>query len=388
MNAKLEAMLEEARRESLTNDILESLAGLSAPDAPMYFGDDPDHDEAISDVRRYLTESKNLTTEELLDVLKENGYDITLENLEMLKEGLATGKIGLLEDDKIGEYLDILEENGYDPTEENLNALIEGIADGSIAIVDEDNLDYDSDVVDNDDSTVAPNGIKNDTVFKTDGEPGSDQDPQDSDEANTFVNKVIDPDIDGRDEKVGEVKVTIENDPLKEAMDSIMSVFSEMKLSEECCEETGDIDDEVVSGGGLATGDTALVKGTPAGCKKVNPLVNGGVYVPAKAKEDIHPKTIKEAVLLTPAYFNENSFEVVTPEKKEERLITQLAIKIAKEKMDPMFKELLKAASEAKKLQDAIVEKYKDDASSKSNQITGKKTDETVYDPEPEEDEE
>ena len=89
-----------------------------------------------------------------------------------------------------------------------------------------------------------------------------------------------------------------------------------------------------------------------------------------------------------PAYFNESSFEVVTPEKKEERLITQLAIKIAKEKMDPMFQELLKAASEAKRLQDAIVEKYKDEASSKSNQITGKKSNETVYDPEPEEDEE
>ena len=383
MNAKLEAMLEEARRESLTNDILESLAGLSAPDAPMYFGDD--NDEVISDVRRYLTESEDLTTEELLDILKENGYDLTMENLEMLKEGLATGEIGLLEDDEIGEYLDILEENGYDPTEENLNALIEGIADGTIAIVDEDNLDYDADVVDNYKSTIAPNGITNDSMFKTDGEPGTDRDP---DDANTFINKVIDPDINGRDEEVGEVKVTIEKDPLKEAMDNIMNVFSEMKLSEECCEETGDIDDEVVYGGGLATGDTALVRGVPAGCKKVNPLVNGGVYVPARAKKDVHPRTIKEAVLLTPAYFNENSFEVVTPEKKEERLITQLAIKIAKEKMDPMYQELLKAASEAKRLQDAIVEKYKDDASSKSNQITGKKSNETVYDPEPEEDDE
>jgi hypothetical protein len=143
-----------------------------------------------------------------------------------------------------------------------------------------------------------------------------------------------------------------------------------MKLSEDC---VSDIDAEVVSGGGLSTGDSALVKGTAAGDNGAcGNLVSGKTYIPCKAKKDCKPKTIKEALMLTPEYFQESSYSVVTPEMKEDRLKVQLALRIAKEKMDPMFEELRKAATEAKKLQDALVEKYSSEASEKSDKITGK----------------
>jgi hypothetical protein len=320
-----------------------------------------------------------------------------MENLEALKEGLENGSVMINEDEEINELIDILEENGYEATDENIAALIEGLENGSIAI-EEDNLDL-SPIEMDDSEKIAPAGTSITDPFglgNSDNEIRNDitgdlkifnRDVSGDDKG--YVDNVIDPAIDNPSEAIGDLTVDIStpksgitiydykedenmmnNDPLKEAMDDIMGVFATMKLSEECCD--GGIDDEVVSGGGLATGDTELVTGIPAGSKKVNPLVNGGVYVPARAKKNTRPKTIKEAVLLTPAYFTESSFEVVTPEDKENRLTTQLAIKIAKEKMDPMFQELLKAATEAKKLQDAIVAKYKDDAASKAGQITGK----------------
>lgn len=367
--SKFDTMLEEAYRQRLTTQILEDLAGLAAPDVPVISV--PDGKTGSTDIETDIPEATNKAVEDQSKTC--NVVDISDEVLG-----------GLQESADIDTILDILEENGYELTMDNVEALVEGLRDGSIGIF-EDNLDLSKDEMDktvsNADVGVMPRDTHNDLDVAL-KKPVAVYDIGDADDPDVnivdIVGKVA-PEINttGVDAPAaGDINVDITvDDPLKESFDAIFAALSDTKLSEACDDEKkySGIDAEVVSGGGLATGDSALVKGTEAGENDCcDNLVTGKVYIPCRAKEDKKPSTIKEALMLTPEYFQESSFDVVTPEMKEDRLKVQLALRIAKEKMDPMFEELRKAATEAKKLQDALVEKYSSEAAEKSDKITGK----------------
>ena len=373
--SKFDTMLEEAYRQRLTTQILEDLAGLAAPDVPAI--NVPDGKTGSTDIETDIPEATNKAVEDQSKTC--TVVDISDKVLE-----------GLQESADIDTILDILEENGYELTMDNVEALVEGLRNGSIGIF-EDNLDLSKDEMDktvsNADVGIMPRdthdtendlgvALKKPVAVYDIGDTDDDLDVNIVDVIGEIAPEINTTGVDAP--AAGDINVDIEvDDPLKESFDAIFAALSDMKLSEACCGEKkcNDIDAEVVSGGGLATGDSALVKGTEAGEKDCcgNLVVGTGKdYIPHKAKEDKKPSTIKEALMLTPEYFQESSFKVVTPEMKEDRLKVQLALRIAKEKMDPMFDELRKAATEAKKLQDALVEKYSSEAAEKSDKITGK----------------
>lgn len=356
MKTRLDELLEQARSDMKMNKMLESMTGISAPDAVRPTGDeDPttpkdDYSEEISDkAGTHISVDPDGHVD--IDISGVNSDEMHCEYVEYSDRELA----------------EILFENGYEVTPENVAIIREGLSDGSI-VIGEDNLDLSADEMD-DSVKNAPAGrnesdeeISKDTDSVIKGRDGAiapvddDHDFGDNHQPQVLAGEPKD-----TKEKEGDLEVDI-NKSIEESFQDIFSVFSSHKLSEECCDSKTDFDiDKMIAPGG------ELVVGTEnaecdSGCKKT--------YVSPRCKSDEKPKTIKEAVMLTPQYFNEESVEVITPEKKQERLTKQLAIRIAKEKMDPLFDELLKAAREAKKLQDAIIEKYKDDAKQKSDKLT------------------
>lgn len=355
MKTRLDELLEQARKNMKMDEMLESMTGIAAPDAVRPTGDeDPttpngDYSEEISGkANTHISIDRDGHVD--IDISGVNGDEMHCESYEYSDRDIA----------------EILFENGYDVTPENVAIIREGLENGSI-VIGEDNLDLSPDEMDDSVKNAAAG------VLDSDDELSKDTDdeiktrdgvvpPVDDDHSfeDNHQKQVLAGEPKDRNEKEGEIEVDI-NKSIEESFQDIFSVFSSHKLSEECCKTTEfDIDKMIAPGGELVVGSQNVE--CDKGCKKT--------YVSPRCKSDEKPKTIKEAVMLTPQYFNEESVEIVTPEKKQERLTKQLAIRIAKEKMDPLFDELLKAAREAKKLQDAIIEKYKDDAKEKSDKLT------------------
>lgn len=355
MKTRLDELLEQARKDMKMDEMLESMTGIAAPDAARPTGDedpttpennyseeistkagthvsiDPDGhvDIDISGVNgdEMHCESYDYSDRDIAEILFENGYDVTPENVAIIREGLENGSI-------------VIGEDNLDLSPDEMDDSVKNAAAGVLNSDDELPRDTDDEIKTRD-GVVPP--VDDDKSFEDNHQPG-----------------VLAGEPKDKDEKEGDLEVDV-NKSIEESFQDIFSVFSSHKLSEECCKTTEfDIDKMIAPGGELVVGSENVE--CDDSCKKT--------YVSPRSKKDEKPKTIKEAVMLTPQYFNEESVEIITPEKKQERLTKQLAIRIAKEKMDPLFDELLKAAREAKKLQDAIIEKYKDDAKEKSDKLT------------------
>jgi hypothetical protein len=88
-----------------------------------------------------------------------------------------------------------------------------------------------------------------------------------------------------------------------------------------------------------------------------------------KPGEEAEYSSLKEALLLEEGYFENPSVSTVTPEQKQEKLVNQISLLVARESADPLYEELLTTTAIAKKLQTELQEKYKGAAKKKAAQL-------------------
>ncbi len=93
-----------------------------------------------------------------------------------------------------------------------------------------------------------------------------------------------------------------------------------------------------------------------------------------KPGEEAEYRSLKEALLLEDGYFETPSVSTVTPEQKQQKLVGQVSLLIARESADPLYEELLNAAATARHLQSELSEKYKAVAQKRVKQIVDSKS--------------
>ena len=93
---------------------------------------------------------------------------------------------------------------------------------------------------------------------------------------------------------------------------------------------------------------------------------------PTVTTESVKYTSLKEACMLDEDYFNTDSYTVQTAEFKQNKLVEQMALLIARENNDAVYNELLKESIQCNRLQEALVKKYFTEACGKANLITKK----------------
>ena len=90
---------------------------------------------------------------------------------------------------------------------------------------------------------------------------------------------------------------------------------------------------------------------------------------PSDLRETVNYTSIKEACLLDEGYFQEDSYTIQTSSEKQEKLVEQISLLLARENMDPMYDELLKESIHAQRLNEAIIRKYSSQAATRAQNI-------------------
>ena len=90
---------------------------------------------------------------------------------------------------------------------------------------------------------------------------------------------------------------------------------------------------------------------------------------PKEIQESVRYASLKEACLLDEGYFRTDTYIRESAEEKQEKLVEQIALLLARENMDPLYEELLSLSIKADRLQEACVRKYRDAASTRANSI-------------------
>ncbi len=93
-----------------------------------------------------------------------------------------------------------------------------------------------------------------------------------------------------------------------------------------------------------------------------------------KPGEEAEYRSLKEAFLLEDGYFEKESVSKVTPEQKQDKLVNQISLLVARESADPLYEELLHATAVARQLQTELQEKYKASAKKKAKQLIDSKS--------------
>ena len=88
-------------------------------------------------------------------------------------------------------------------------------------------------------------------------------------------------------------------------------------------------------------------------------------------KESVRYTSIKEACMLDEGYFYEDSFLRESAAEKQERLVEQVALIMARESADPLYEELLKTAAYMARLQEGCKKKYGKKAMQEASKIMG-----------------
>jgi hypothetical protein len=93
-----------------------------------------------------------------------------------------------------------------------------------------------------------------------------------------------------------------------------------------------------------------------------------------KPGEEAEYRSLKEAFLLEEGYFEKPSVSTVTPEQKQDKLVNQISLLVARESADPLYEELLNATAVARQIQTELQEKYKPAAKKKAKQLIDSKS--------------
>ena len=94
------------------------------------------------------------------------------------------------------------------------------------------------------------------------------------------------------------------------------------------------------------------------------------VVEPKDLHETVKYTSLREACLLDEDYFVSDSYTIQTADEKQAKLTEQISLLMAREAMDPLYDELLRASTNAQRLQEACVRKYSTKAKEKAKNIT------------------
>jgi hypothetical protein len=96
-------------------------------------------------------------------------------------------------------------------------------------------------------------------------------------------------------------------------------------------------------------------------------------------------QSLKEAFLLEDDYFDKDSVSVLSPSQKQDKLVNQIGLLIARDSQDPLFEELLHSTAVTRELQAELQEKYKGLAKKKAAQLLEAKRQKKLKKSKPEE---
>jgi hypothetical protein len=86
-------------------------------------------------------------------------------------------------------------------------------------------------------------------------------------------------------------------------------------------------------------------------------------------KEDVGYSSVHELLLVESEYFEEDTYKVLTPEYKKERLEEQVALLIAREENDYRYEKLLEASNLVKLVKEDLLKEYKNKACDRTKNI-------------------
>ena len=226
------------------------------------------------------------------------------------------------------DMMNILEANGFEPTIENFEILEEALELGYYSLVEED-----------------------DTIKIV---------PSDSEEEQYDVDEEISGECDEDDK--GEVK--------PEDLHEEDEVKPEDLISDEKEEtpEGGTIDQNLDVAGKSEENEEDPTTKLPMDNEPCDAEVKPEDIV---VKESVRYTSIKEACMLDEGYFYEDSFLRESAAEKQERLVEQVALIMARESADPLYEELLKTAAYMARLQEGCKKKYGKKAMQEASKIMG-----------------
>ena len=226
------------------------------------------------------------------------------------------------------DMMNILEANGFEPSIENFEILEEALELGYYSLVEED-----------------------DTIKIV---------PSDSEEEQYDVDEEISGECDEDDK--GEVK--------PEDLHEEDEVKPEDLISDEKEEtpEGGTIDQNLDVAGKSEENEEDPTTKLPMDNEPCDAEVKPEDIV---VKESVRYTSIKEACMLDEGYFYEDSFLRESAAEKQERLVEQVALIMARESADPLYEELLKTAAYMARLQEGCKKKYGKKAMQEASKIMG-----------------
>ena len=252
---------------------------------------------------------ESLSDLELMQVLEYNNYEPSIENLEYLKEALETGEYEIIFEDEM---------IANDRTEEVLNS--------------KDNTDPETSCADDELEVSDPEDEQYD----------------------------IDDELEPEENPKGEVKPEDlhEEDDVKP--EDLVSHEKEEKP------EGGEADQNLEIAGKSEENHEDPMTDMPIENKESDSEVK-----PEDIHESVQYTSIKEACMLDEGYFYEDTFIRESAEMKQEKLVEQVALIMAREASDPLYEELLKSAAYTARLQEACGKKYKNKAIKEAKKIMG-----------------
>jgi len=353
---------------------------------------DNTHDQK-EEVGEVLVKESAYTDLDLMNILKENGYQPTLKNLSILKEGIATGKYiiefdGLNEEESQtanGPELGDTKQLDNEATDEKKPEESKADVKSTDVYCDDchDQKDEVGEVVVKESESQTANGPELGDTKQLDNEATDEKAPEESAEKVSSKDVYNDKEHD-QVEDVVEVVVEAVNRCKKAGKKATKAnICEEVRALRE---EKGDVTDLIGTGKDFkdkeydedAAENSAEENGSETAFKKYDEIDGKGAYAALTGvaggvkNETVQYKSLKEACALDKDYFTTDSYTIQTSSQKINKLTEQVSLLIAKESMDPMYDELLKQSVYTQRLQEALINKYSAKAEPRVNEMIGK----------------
>lgn len=231
-------------------------------------------------------------------------------------------------DISIEDMLQILESNGYESSLENLNVLSEALDDGYYSLV----------LTEEDEVKIVPTN------------------PEDE---QYDIDEEIEDDFKNEESEVKPEDLHEEDDVKPEDL---------VSHEKEETPEGGEADQNLEIAGNSEENEEDPTVKLPVDTDPSDSEVKPEDLV---VKESVQYTSIKEACMLDEGYFYEDTFLRETAEAKQNRLVEQVTLIMAREAADPLYEEILKSAAYLSRLQEACKKKYGNKARTESKKIIG-----------------